>query len=269
MKETWILLRGLVRQSRHWENFPSAVAEARPGAQVHALDLPGNGSLHQTTSPATVAGMVDALRSQIAARGLPPPYHIMALSLGGMIAVNWLSRYPDEIAAAVLINTSAAGFNPFWQRLRAANYGALVRQLLFVRDPLQREQKILDLTSNLLSAHEAQAIAQRWASLAREAPTSRANALRQLRAAICFRAPARLPPTVPVLLVNGAGDHLVHPVCSVTLSGAWHCALRVHPLAGHDLALDAPRWLADTVSDWLENLTPQPATRQVAASVPG
>lgn len=268
MSETWILLRGLVRQSRHWDDFPTMLAEARPQACVHALDLPGNGSLYREPSPDTVEGMVDALRGQAAAQGLEPPYHLMALSLGGMMAVNWLSRYPEDIAAAVLINTSAAGFNPFWQRLRATNYLALLRHLAFTRNPLPREEAILRLTCNLLAADEERAIALRWAALAHEAPTSRSNALRQLRAAIRFRAPAQLPASVPVLLASGAGDRLVHPACSVTLSGAWRCALRVHPHAGHDLALDAPRWLADTVTDWVEHLNSQVSLAQGCATVP-
>lgn len=268
MSETWILLRGLVRQSRHWEGFPAALAEARPGAHVHTLDLPGNGDLHRDVSPDTVAGMVEALRKQLAARGLRPPFHVMALSLGGMVAVDWLSRYPDELAAAVLINTSAAGFNPFWQRLRTVNYPALMRYFLFGRDHLAREEEVLRLTCNLLPADEERAVALRWADYAREYATSRSNALRQLRAAMRFRAPAQLPGSVPVLLVNGAGDRLVHPVCSVTLSGAWRCPLRVHPHAGHDLALDAPRWLAGTVSEWLENFDSQAAMAQIAETEP-
>jgi alpha-beta hydrolase superfamily lysophospholipase len=101
---------------------------------------------------------------------------------------------------------------------------------------------------------EMSAVASRWAAYAASHPTSRRNALRQLWAAIRFRAPAHLPGTTPVLLVNGAADTLVHPLCSVTLAGAWRCPLRVHPHAGHDLPLDAPRWLAETALNWVDGL---------------
>src|SRR5690606_1129116 len=115
MNETWVLLRGLVREARHWEGFPDMLRASRPGARVETLDLPGNGDLYLSDSPTSVSDMVDALREQLGSRGLKPPYHVMALSLGGMVALNWLQRFPDEVAAAVLINTSASGFNPFWQ----------------------------------------------------------------------------------------------------------------------------------------------------------
>ncbi|KAF0810485.1 hydrolase [Alcanivorax sp. S71-1-4] len=254
MNETWVLLRGLVREARHWEGFPDMLRASRPGASVETLDLPGNGALYLSDSPTSVSDMVDALRAQLGSRGLKPPYHVMALSLGGMVALNWLQRFPGEVAAAVLINTSAAGFNPFWQRLRPANYGPLLRFALYGRDIYAREHTILRLTTNMVPSAEMSAVASRWAAYAASHPTSRRNALRQLWAAIRFRAPAHLPGTTPVLLVNGAADTLVHPLCSVTLAGAWRCPLRVHPHAGHDLPLDAPRWLAETALNWVDGL---------------
>jgi pimeloyl-ACP methyl ester carboxylesterase len=254
MNETWVLLRGLVREARHWEEFPDMLRASRPGVSVETLDLPGNGALYLSDSPTSVSDMVDALRAQLGSRGLKPPYHVMALSLGGMVALNWLQRFPGEVAAAVLINTSAAGFNPFWQRLRPANYGPLLRFALYGRDIYAREHTILRLTTNMVPSAEMSAVASRWAAYAASHPTSRRNALRQLWAAIRFRAPAHLPGTTPVLLVNGAADTLVHPLCSVTLAGAWRCPLRVHPHAGHDLPLDAPRWLAETALNWVDGL---------------
>ena len=262
MSETWVLLRGLVREARHWEGFPELLRANRPDATVVTLDLPGNGGLHLSDSPTSVSEMVDALRQQLDSLGLEAPYHVMALSLGGMVALNWLQRFPGEMAAAVLINTSASGFNPFWQRLRPANYGPLLRFALYGRDIYAREHTILRLTTNMLPSADISAIASRWAAYAASHPTSRRNALRQLWAAIRFRAPAQLPATTPVLLVNGAADNLVHPLCSVTLAGAWRCPLRVHPHAGHDLPLEAPRWLAETTLDWVNGLASNTAATE-------
>jgi pimeloyl-ACP methyl ester carboxylesterase len=83
---------------------------------------------------------------------------------------------------------------------------------------------------------------------------SRGNGLRQLWAAARYRLPAQRP-TPPVLVVHSLGDALVHPDCSLAIARHWDCALRQHPDAGHDLALDAPAWLAQTVQNWGEAQT--------------
>ena len=49
------------------------------------------------------------------------------MSLGAMVAVDWAARHPEELAGCVLINTSLRPFSPWYQRLRPANYGALLR----------------------------------------------------------------------------------------------------------------------------------------------
>ena len=90
---SWVLLRGLTREARHWGDFADQLARAlppsSPGAtRVLALDLPGNGVFHQEASPASVAAMADFARAQLQARGLPPPYRLVAMSLGGMVAAD-------------------------------------------------------------------------------------------------------------------------------------------------------------------------------------
>ena len=254
MGETWVLLRGLVREGRHWEGFPRLLEDYRPGARVVTPDLPGNGTRHEEPSPTRVPEMVEALRADLARQGLRPPWHVMALSLGGMVVVDWLARYPEELAAVVVINTSAGGFNPFWQRLQPGAWWPILRHGLLGHDPVGRESMILGLSTNLLGRHRRDILAERWAEYARGTPTRRENSLRQLLAASRFRAPQRLPNGVPLLLVNGAGDRLVSPRCSISLAAAWHCRLRVHPRAGHDLALDAPEWLARTVNEWMAEM---------------
>ena len=81
------------------------------------------------------------------------------------------------------------------------------------------------------------------------------NAWRQLRAAIRYRAPKQVP-KVPMLLLNGLGDELVHPACSLTLARVWNLPLITHPTAGHDLPTDAGPWLVTQVQAWLEHSDP-------------
>ncbi len=241
-KQTWVLLRGLVREQRHWEAFPQALAARLPEARVVMVDLPGNGVHYRERSPLRVRDMVDGLRADLAARGIPGPFSVLALSLGAMIALEWMSCYPAEVERAVLVNTSLSALNPFWQRLRPQNYGRIVRDVLFHHDPEARERLILDITVNLVADREF--YVRRWVKYAKEQPVSLRNAVVQLFAAGTYRQPAH-PPRCPVLVLNGQGDRLVDPRCSERVAAVFGLPLERHASAGHDVALDAPDWLAE------------------------
>lgn len=244
----WILLRGLMRETRHWGEFPAILSRRLGPAELVLLDLPGNGSLHRLRSPAHVAEMTEACRRQLAERGLAPPYHLLALSLGAMVAADWSSRHPHEIAGAVLINTSLRPFSPFYHRLRPQNYPALLRLALGNPSAAVRERTILRLTSN---RHTAASLLSEWMRYLREHPVTRDNALRQLLAAMRYQAP-QAAPTPPLLLLSAARDRLVDARCSAALARHWQAPLRVHDTAGHDLTLDDPDWVAQQIHDWLE-----------------
>ena len=257
---TWILLRGLMREQRHWGVFPARLAQSLPGAAIVTPDLPGNGERHAMDSPTRVAEMVEDCRAEMLARGIPAPYHLLALSLGGMVAVEWANRYPQEIARCVLINTSMRPFSPFHQRLRWQNYGALLRQLL-LGDAGSQEALILRLTSRR-HAHGNPALLADWLSYQQQYPVSRRNALRQLLSAARYRAPLTRP-AMPVLVMAGAQDRLVDHCCSQRLARAWQADCLIHGGAGHDLPLDEGEWLAQSVARWLgEEVTDQAATGQ-------
>lgn len=245
---TWVLLRGLMREARHWGEFPLLFKSATGTQQVVTLDFPGNGSLHAQTSPASVAAMANHSRMQLQQLGYAPPYRVLALSLGAMVAVAWSELYPAEIERLVLINTSLAPYNPFYHRLRPANYLALTR--LLYGSAAQRESLILRLTSTRSDTKNLQAILDQWISYAQEFTIARANILRQLQAALCYRA-GPTTPTAPVLLLAGQQDQLVNVQCSLTLAQHWRCAIKMHPTAGHDLPLDDGAWVTQQVKEWL------------------
>jgi pimeloyl-ACP methyl ester carboxylesterase len=93
----WILLRGLTREGRHWASFPERLGEATAADSVTLLDLPGNGREIFVPAPLCVADMMSFVRAQAIAVGLAPPYRVLAMSLGGMVATDWAQRYPQEI----------------------------------------------------------------------------------------------------------------------------------------------------------------------------
>ena len=248
---TWVLLRGLTREQGHWGCFPAelaaAMANTLPGACIVCVDLPGAGVLHQQPCPWQVAAMVAACQRQLAAQGAVPPYHLLGLSLGGMVAAAWSRACPQEVASLVLVNTSLRPYSPPQRRLRAALWPRLLR-LLASQDRPAIERAVLQLTSRQAERHHP--VLSDWLAIHQARPVRAANALRQLLAAARYRWVGP-PPTMPVLVVCSACDGLVDPACSQRIAQAWHAELASHPAAGHDLALDDGPWLAARVAEWL------------------
>ena len=244
----WIFLRGLTRESRHWGDFPSVFRNVIPDAEIVALDLPGNGRLNRMTSPDSVGAMADYCRAELLARGIRPPYRLLAMSLGAMVAVDWATRHPAELDGCVLINTSLRPFSPFFHRLRPANYPALLKLALLGGSAAAWEETILRLTSRSIGNRAA--ILESWVALRHGHSVARRNALRQLLAAGRFCAPAA-PPSARLLVLASAHDALVDPRCSRRLAHRWRTAYAEHAQAGHDIPLDDGAWVAEQVLQWL------------------
>lgn len=250
----WVLIRGLCREQAHWGDFAAQLSAALGGAEVVAMDLPGNGSLHRQRSPRGVAAMVAGLRIALhcapRACAVAPPLALLGLSMGGMVAAEWARLYPQEVQRCVLVNTSMAPWCPPWWRLRPAAWPRLACLAWHWREAVA-QQHILRLTSAWPGRHHH--LLPQWQALARARPVSAANALRQLLAAgrYSLRQPAL---GVPLLLVAGQCDRLVDPRCTQLLAHAWPGAeQRTHPQAGHDLPLDAGPWLAQQIARWCSN----------------
>lgn len=265
---TWILLRGLTRETRHWGRLPGLLRDALGGAldeslgeslnvtrpdAVHdnrllLLDLPGNGEFAHLRAPATVADMVGFVRHAAFQSNLPGPYCVLAMSLGGMVATDWAQRHPHEIERLVLINTSMRPFSHMQERLRPSAWSGLAGVAAHWSDAGRAERGIHRLTCNNVETLDDDLRA--WSEIRRSAPVSRGNALRQLWAAARFTARAAKP-ACPLLILSSQADRLVDPVCSAKLAAAWGALHCVHPWAGHDLPHDDPAWTAGQVREWL------------------
>lgn len=250
---TWILLRGLARERRHWGPFPGELRNELPGIRVITLDLPGCGSLNDMSSPLRVPEMAAYCRAELLRHAVKPPYHLLAMSLGGMVATAWAGQHPEEIGACVLINTSFGSFSRPHRRLRPRAWPMLLA-LLAAPTARHREEIIFRLTSNL--AEPACRVLDEWVVIRESRPVSVLNALRQLLAAARFRAPSALPGGV--LILASTRDRLVDPQCSMDIARRWNCAIVTHPVAGHDIALDDGPWVAAKVREWLASSSEGP-----------
>ena len=183
--------------------------------------------------------MMQYERTQLADRGVKPPYCVLALPMGAMVSMAWAQAYPAEISRPVLVNTSLRPLNLFYQRFQPQNVTTLGRLLLSGASTEAWEQAIWRMTSCLSKP----AVVKDWVRLRQVHPVTAMNALRHLWAASRFAAPD-LPPAVPTVLFASTHDGLVSVQCSRSLTKRWHWPLAEHPAAGHDLPLDdGPRVL--------------------------
>ncbi|MDX1677938.1 alpha/beta hydrolase [Arsukibacterium sp.] len=243
-----MLIRGLTREQRHWGRFNPMLAD-RLAKPVLSFDFAGTGELYQQRSPATVNALRQTVRNQLLASPLfAGRVHLVALSLGGMLAADWALAHPLEVASITLINSSARPLAPFYRRLHWQNYPALAG--LIWLSASKREQRILQLTTT--QAYQDPHLVRQWQAWQQQRPVSAMNALRQLLAASRFKLQTK--PACPALILSSLGDKLVSPQCSVALAHylqATHCQ---HSWAGHDIALDDPVWLAEQIAAFLGRL---------------
>src|SRR5262245_31258005 len=115
----FLLMRGLVREQRHWGSFPDLLRERWPKASLVFLDLPGTGTEHQRESPTTLAAITHDMRSRFreVRAAHEGPFTVLGVSLGGMVALDWCARWPSDFQRAVVINTSAGDLSRVWERL--------------------------------------------------------------------------------------------------------------------------------------------------------
>jgi len=243
-----LLIRGLSREQRHWGRFRPMLAGALANP-VLSYDFAGCGLLYQQPSPCSIAALRQSVRLQLQhAPQFNGKVHLVAISLGGMLAVDWAAQYPQEVASLSLINSSARPLSPFYQRLHWRNYPQILRSLLL--PAARREQLILQLTSATPALHAG--VLANWQLWQQQRPVSTLNTLRQLWAASRFRAPASL--LCPTVLFSSCGDKLVSPQCSAALARYWQVPHIQHPWAGHDLPLDDASWLVAQLATFINTV---------------
>lgn len=245
----FVLVRGLARAAGHWHEFDAGLRERFPSASFERCDLAGNGDQWRRRSPPAIDELAADLRARVLATDPRPPL-LITISLGAMVGLTWLTRWPNELRALVTINTSAGRLSHPLRRLQPRGLVATLAAAL-ERDALERELRVLALTTRDFGRDRE--LARAHAQLYEHQPTTAANLLRQMIAAARFRVEAEALPREhpPILMLSSRGDRMVDPSCTDALARAFAATQRVHPDAGHDLTLDAPRWCTDQIGQWL------------------
>ncbi|EFV13853.1 alpha/beta fold hydrolase [Segniliparus rugosus] len=238
----FLLLRGLSRESRHWEEFP-ALLESRLGATVACVDAPGFGSEHRRVSPRTIAGITDDIRARFGGGGAD--WTLLGISLGGMVALDWCARYPADFGRVVVINSSTAA-TPLFHRFAPSALPELA--LGRFKSDVERELTVLERVTNNPGIDRT-GLAERWAGYLAEQRPSNASLANQIIAAVVFPMPKRVRP--PALVLAARRDRLVAASSSETIAARLGAPIRYHETAGHDLTLDDGPWVVDQIEAWL------------------
>ncbi|ADG98142.1 alpha/beta hydrolase fold protein [Segniliparus rotundus DSM 44985] len=240
----FLLLRGLSRESRHWEGFP-ALLERGLGAAVQCVDAPGFGSEHRRVSPRTIAAITDDIRERFGRGG--PDWTLLGVSLGGMVALDWCARRPEDFGRVVVVNTSTAA-TPFFRRLTPSALPEIA--LGSFKSDVRRELAILQRVTNHPASDRGE-LAERWAGYIAEQRPSHTSLANQILAAVLFRMPKHV--STPALVLAAREDRLVSASSSETIAARLRAPIRYHETAGHDLTLDDGPWVVRQIADWLRD----------------
>lgn len=234
------LIRGLIREKEHWGRFVGELQKLFPDSKITTIDLPGAGEHFQKSTPFSIKGMVEEMRREYLVKKRPnEESHLVAISLGGMIACEWMKNHPQDFVSATLINTSVGGNSPVYDRLFPKALVYLLK-VPFLKGRA-REEHILKLVSNNPVVFEE--TLELWERILKERPVNLENTLRQLFAAAFFKADGFVPP-IPVTILASVKDRMVNVKCSRAIAQKWNAKLREHPTGGHDLSVDDPEWIA-------------------------
>ncbi len=246
-----VLLRGLMREARHWGDFPKQLEACQGVGRVVCLDFPGIGTEEKRFFPPFLKEVVRDLRSRFQHReheNLKQNWAILGFSLGGMAALEWVKMYPNDFKKIILLNTSAANSGKLWQRIKPESM-LRVLKIFLEKDPVQREAQVIDMISNLRRRDSK--LIQDWAHIAKMSHFSKATAINQLIAASQFKVPESL--AITSLVLTSRADRMVNYSNSLYVAKRLGSELHIHPTAGHDLTVDDPEWCLSKIRDWIES----------------
>lgn len=243
----WVFLRGLTRGNIHWSQFPAVFKSLNPDAEIEFLEIPGNGYRSEESTPLTSKSLLDSLRSESTFVKNKQTFNICGISLGGMAAMKWAEKFPQEIASVSIINSSLAQYSSFYKRLIPGNYEVLLKTL-FLTNTFEQEENILKITSNRFD--ERKNNLEAFADFSLHHQVTKLNFLRQLILAKSIH--IGTIPLVPFKIISSRNDRLVHYSCSDEIAAKLGGVQFIHQTAGHDLPLDEPGWLSEILVKNLE-----------------
>lgn len=240
-----VLVNGLAEQAETWfRNEPFW----RRHFQVHMPNLLAYEGevLHRRIGaglPITVDYLAEQLHQYLEGFVQTPPYHIVASSLGGKVAVEYAVRHPERVARLVLLCPSGMGDEeqlPVVEGVRRSELRGLIDSVFF-------DASYVDL--GMVQYYQRQFANRRW----------RSGLLRTIRGTMEHCVRDKLAEVVqPTLLVSGREDRIVAPEQAREAARLLPRGKFVLiPHCGHAPQMEKPRLINRLVVNFL--LQPQPS----------
>jgi pimeloyl-ACP methyl ester carboxylesterase len=248
-----VLINGLAEQAESWYCNLDAW---RRHFDVHAPNLLAyeGAALHRRIAegrPVDVEYLVGRLHEYLDGFAPAPPYHLVANSLGGKVAVEFAARFPELVSRLVLLCPSGLSDEerlPVVEGVRRNDPASLVRSVFF--DPRRADPQ-------LLSYYRGRFASRRW----------QLGLLRTLRGTMAHRVRGRLARvTAPTLLIVGSEDRIVDPRQAAEAVGLLpRGRLVVLTACGHAPQIEMPDAINRLVVGFLQDASP--ARSEVSATV--
>ncbi len=233
-----VLLHGYTSHARSWDHFAEAMTDRY---RVLALDQRGHGETAWAGADQYgIDQMADDLAAFVSAHGLKA-FTLLGLSMGGMVAMEYAGRRPEELRALVIVDIGpeivAAGASRIQTAVRASDVFATreeafaAARALNARPPESHHRHRVD---NSLMRTEDGAWTYRHDRALRSP-----NNLRRRDAETGWRSCADI--AVPTLLIRGDDSDILAPeVAQRMIETIPDARLAVVADSGHAVPLDAP-----------------------------
>ena len=246
------LLRGLTRESGHWgEDFSNNLQQKFPNAEITYLDLPGAGIYYEEKAPMSVPKIMEFMRERNleeieSSRG---ENIIVATSLGGMVAMEWVKEHPQDFQGIVMICSAFKYICDLDERAQKQVRRDMIR-VMFQRDLEKRETTLLEINSN--DSNNFKENLESWIHIQEDQPMSKANILRQTIAGMRYGIQDFVP-QIPLLIIGSKADRMVCTTCIEKVHDEFGGELAWNENSGHGVPIDAPEWLVDTFKEWVDS----------------
>ncbi len=248
-KYSFVLIRGLGHEARHWGVFVDLLKKQDFCSEVFLCDLPGAGVFYKEKGASSVTKMLEHLVLNYHEKFVTKkPLVLVGLSLGGMLALEYMAKYPNMFSACVLINSSVGSLTPWYRRMRLSAIPTVLR-IALTTNISQKQRLILSLVSSRYQ-NDPLTLAEQI-RIAQTQPIRLYNLMRQLFAGARFKAP-HLEGIGKTLVLYSEKDALVDPRSSLALAQFLSSVVFSHPEAGHDLPLDDPQWIQEKMANFFE-----------------
>ena len=249
-KRTFVLIRGLGHESRHWGSFSKLLEEQSFCQKLILSELPGSGVRLKDPCYSSVSKISDDIYHTYKDLWLAhKPLALVGLSLGGMVALDLLSKFPDLFSEFFIMNSSIGHLSPFYERMKISAMPKVLN-IGFEKGFQKKARLMIELSSKLRV--DDKALHKEHVKIIETAPVKFKTLVQQLCAAVLYKGPVKEIKTKGMVLYSKQ-DELVDHKCSMALAKFLSVKGLVHETAGHDLTLDDAEWVVQNLHEYYGN----------------